>query len=180
MHTNTVAVIGLSDLHWIISVFGLVRVGFVVLLLSPRLSARESLVKGKHPVLSQMAQAIHAQKPVPLLSMLGRKDYDTNANVKPFPSNRQDREGVVIIMHSSGSTGFPKPIYTKHYRYTMASAPGPGTSEMMTLPLSVGLLSCVALADVAQLLRLFLHRLYTTLISSKDNIFPKPKYALDM
>ncbi|KAL9003614.1 MAG: hypothetical protein Q9188_003522 [Gyalolechia gomerana] len=179
MHTNTVAVIGLSDLDWIISVFGLVRVGFVVLLLS-RLSAQaiiklmeethcESLVMGKHPVLGQMAQAIHAHKPVPLLSMLGRKDYDTIANRR-----RRDHHAFF------GLYRLPKADIHKTlplYDGFGAWARDKRNDDFASVSWSS---ACVALTDVAQLPRLFLHRLSSTPISSKDNIFPKPKYALDM
>ncbi|KAL8728617.1 MAG: hypothetical protein Q9166_005270 [cf. Caloplaca sp. 2 TL-2023] len=144
--SKAVAVIGLSDLDWIISVFGLVRAGFKVLLISPRLSAPAilrimeetecvSLVVGNLPGLDKMAEKFIDHKLVPLLPMLARKEYHTIVEVEPFLSKYQDKESVVIIMHSSGSTGFPKPIYTKHYRYTMPSVPGPGNSEFMTLPL---------------------------------------------
>ncbi|KAL8952684.1 MAG: hypothetical protein Q9222_001421 [Ikaeria aurantiellina] len=81
-----------------------------------------------------MATSMESYKNVSLLPMMDRAQYDM-AHVEPFPLTDHKKEDIIIIMHSSGSTGFPKPIYTNHVRYTTSSNPGPGTRDMMTLPL---------------------------------------------
>lgn len=147
---KTVAVMGHSDLDWVVSVFGLVRAGFAVLTLSPRLSPPailklldetrcQSLLYGKLPNLSHMISQIGSPTPIQTQPILSRIGYDTLDNSEVFFSryvNRdEEREKVVIVMHSSGSTGLPKPIHTKHKRYTLPSLPGPGSKDMITLPL---------------------------------------------
>ena len=133
-----------------VSVFGLVRAGYAVLTLSPRLSppAIIALLKetccqrvlyGKHPHLVELIEQIEKPNSVQTQPILSRVGYDKVESIEPVFSrnvNRnEEREKVVMIMHSSGSTGLPKPIYTKHNRYTLPSLPGPGSKDMITLPL---------------------------------------------
>lgn len=49
----------------------------------------------------------------------------------------KEAERMVIIQHSSGSTGLPKPIYANHKRCTQPYRAVTGTREFMTLPLWV-------------------------------------------
>lgn len=142
--------IGHSDLDWVVSVFGLVRAGYAVLTLSPRLSLPatlklleetrcQCLLYGKSPSLVALIDQIgplHSIQTQPILSRFGydRLDSDETLFVREVKRD-EEREKVVIIMHSSGSTGLPKPIYTKHNRYTLPSLPGPGSKDMITLPL---------------------------------------------
>ena len=47
----------------------------------------------------------------------------------------KERRRPAIIVHSSGSTGLPKPVEVGHARYTIAYAIGDGDRDFMTLPL---------------------------------------------
>ena len=148
--SDTVAIIGHSDLDWVVSVFGLVRAGYTVLTLSPRLSppAIIALLKetccrrvlyGKLPHLVDLIEQIEKVNPVQTQPILSRLGYDMVESIEPvffrIVNRDEERDKVVIIMHSSGSTGLPKPIYTKYNRYTLPSLPGPGSKDMITLPL---------------------------------------------
>lgn len=142
--------IGHSDLDWVVSVFGLVRAGYAVLTLSPRLSPPavlklldetrcKCLLYGKLPHLAQLIDQIGTPNSIQSQPILSRIGYDSPDGNEPLffreVNRNEEREKVVIIMHSSGSTGLPKPIYTKHKRYTLPSLPGPGSKDMITLPL---------------------------------------------
>lgn len=75
------------------------------------------------------------------LPILSRHGYDTPEDAAP-PFEREvdvaeERRRPATIVHSSGSTGLPKPIEVVHSRYTMAYAIGPGDRDFMTLPLWV-------------------------------------------
>lgn len=141
---------GYSDLNWIVSVFGLVRAGYAVLTLSPRLSPTailklldetgcQCLLYGKLPHLPHLINQTGPPNPIQVQPILSRIGYDRLDNNEPLflrDVNRNEERGkVVMVMHSSGSTGLPKPIYTDHNRYTLPSLPGPGSKDMITLPL---------------------------------------------
>jgi len=131
-------------------VFGLVRAGYTVLTLSPRLSPPailklldetqcHCLLYNGVSYLNMVVDAVSAQGTIQSLPILNRGGYESVENVEHFPSkdvNRSEEQNkVVVVMHSSGSTGLPKPIYTTNKRYTIPSLPAPGTKDMITLPL---------------------------------------------
>ncbi|KAL8969455.1 MAG: hypothetical protein Q9183_001988, partial [Haloplaca sp. 2 TL-2023] len=124
---------------------------FAVVTLSPRISAEAvaNLMSATH-----CDVIVHTESPIPLrtvdevkhqmnihaIPMLQRDGFDTpSTEDQPFNRNVdkvKEAERMVIIMHSSGSTGLPKPIYTSHKRYTVGlPSIGPGTKHFMTLPL---------------------------------------------
>lgn len=133
--------------------FGLIRAGYTVLTLSPRLSALaivklitetqvESLTYHDSPQLSSIASQVEGETSVQTLTLVSRDEYDEPGSLEP-PFERvvdrtRERERFAVIMHSSGSTGLPKPIYIKYTRYTCCSdLRVPYTTELMTLPLIV-------------------------------------------
>ena len=101
----------------------------------------ECLIHHKSPqllVVIQEAASLMSLQKMPLIS---RQDYDTPEQ-PGLPFHRQfdvdeERKRPAIIVHSSGSTGLPKPVDVGHARYTVAYAVGPGDSDFMTLPLYV-------------------------------------------
>lgn len=151
-HLRRVALLGPTNLDWVVSVFGLSRAGYTILTLSPRMSAQaivklmrgtncECLVYHDSPQLLAVtteAASLMSLQTVPILS---RYDYDTSEDAAP-PFERdvdvaEERKRLAVIVHSSGSTGLPKPIEVVHSRYTMAYDIGPGDRDFMTLPLWV-------------------------------------------
>ena len=126
------------------------RAGYTVLTLSPRLSPAavrklldethcQCVLYGKLPHLPGIIAEIGSERLVQSLPILVRSGYDCSGDEKPYSpreiDRNEERKKVVVIMHSSGSTGLPKAIYTRHNRYTLPALPGPGSKDLMTLPL---------------------------------------------
>ena len=147
---RTVALLGPTNLDWIVSAFGLSRCGFTVLALSPRLSyqAMVNLMQETdchclvyyaspqlRPVVDQVQLALH----VTLLAMMPRSDYGVpKDDLRPFVREfdvLEEKERYAAIVHSSGSTGLPTPIYYKHTRFTHHYQVGAGDRHLYTLPL---------------------------------------------
>lgn len=147
-----VALLGQTDLDWIVSAFALHRAGYTVLTASPRLSTQaivrlmdkthcESMIYRESPQLIKTANSLKEENSIQILPMMCRKDYDKPDSTEPRFVREVDRNvergRIALIQHSSGSTGLPKAIYSKHVRYTTPYPIGPGNREVMTLPLSV-------------------------------------------
>jgi len=126
---------------------GLSRLGYTVLILSPRLSptAYQALLAETDcqslfctPQTVQNLSQIPSQ--VSIHSLL-YEDEILSLNTTQLPgfetakTELSDRELVAYIMHSSGSTGLPKPIYQTHQRYISNAANGMGRTAFATLPL---------------------------------------------
>ena len=134
-----------------VSVFGLSRAGYTVLTLSPRLSVPaivklmqetncECLIHHTSPQLSVVIQDAASLMSLQKMPLLSRHNYETPEPGFPFHKQvdmEKERTRPAIIVHSSGSTGLPKPIEVEHARYTIAYAVGSGDSDFMTLPLYV-------------------------------------------
>ena len=145
-----VALLGHTDLNWIVSAFALQRAGYTILTVSPRLSTQaiinlmnnthcESIIYRESPQLVKTANSLKEENSIQILSMMCRKDYDKPDCTEPrfvrTVDRNVERERIALIQHSSGSTGLPKAIYSKHVRFTMPYPIGPGNREVMTLPL---------------------------------------------
>lgn len=146
------ALLGRTDLDWIVSAFGLQRAGYAVLALSPRLSAQaminlmekthcETLIYGDSSHVTKTAKMIKEEDSIQVLPMMSRKDYDKPGTLQTRFVREIDRDverdRIALIQHSAGSTGLPKPIFSKHIRFTAPYPMGPGNREVMTLPLFV-------------------------------------------
>ncbi|KAH7139904.1 hypothetical protein B0J13DRAFT_478253 [Dactylonectria estremocensis] len=111
-----------SGIHIIIQIIALNRLGYTSFLISTRLPspAIKQLLElancntilttsSFHPVLAEVQQ----QRPLEVLPLLMHSDYygkDAPAFVRPYnPIKEADK--VAVILHSSGSTGLPKPIF---------------------------------------------------------------------
>ncbi|KAE9366838.1 putative NRPS-like enzyme [Stipitochalara longipes BDJ] len=127
---EVVGIYGISDLDYIVTIFGLGRLGYTTFILSPRLPVNACvnlLQDAGAKILLYASQFLDlATKTSKALSLsltpiLTRKQYDISSDsTTPF-----EREGVVdekenlkklIMMHSSGSTGLPRPIHYTHKR----------------------------------------------------------------
>lgn len=144
------AVLGPTTLEWVITLFGLLRAGFVVVTLSPRISAQavanlmsetrcESIICANSLQILRTIDQVKNRIDVQAMPIMRRAWFDRPPVDGPPLSGNIDKfkeaEKTVIIMHSSGSTGLPKPIYTNHKRYTQSYQAVAGTKGFMTLPL---------------------------------------------
>lgn len=141
---QVVALLAGSDLDYVAALFGLGRLGFTVLCLSTRLSpeaicsllektncsgivhspahqAKVESVSARHPVRS--ALLFHDYRSGPLIEIdIGLDpEFETNTSCN--------------ILHSSGSTGFPKPIRNIHKSYIYNASHNLGMRGFITLPL---------------------------------------------
>ncbi|KAF4554523.1 Non-canonical non-ribosomal peptide synthetase-like protein 4 [Elsinoe fawcettii] len=141
-----VAILAHSSLHFIITLLALNRLGYAALLLSPRLAspAMRSLLEQAQcrtmlttsnfqPILAE----VQRDWPLSIFNMLKQEDY---RNVRaPVFSRSYDRlkenPKWAVIIHSSGSTGMPKPIYLTHRSCLGAFALNLDRRSLMTQPL---------------------------------------------
>ncbi|KAK9473258.1 uncharacterized protein V1510DRAFT_364071 [Dipodascopsis tothii] len=146
--TPTLAILAPSDMSYIASLLGLVRLGYSLLLLSNRLSAFavEALLKTTNaqalvttPQFSAITKEVKQMMPslcvLPVLSKAQYCPEKKSQRLSLPPSNASDSDKTVFIIHSSGSTGLPKPIYQSHgaalYNYSSSF----GLKAFITLPL---------------------------------------------
>lgn len=130
---RVVALVGVSELDYIVTMLALTKLGHSVLLMSPRLTkpayAHLMITTGSVSLVYKSAfkqKAIELQEEFPELvaaEMPSLNDYghsvqsgDIGADTLMTPLLDLDRETsqVAWIFHSSGSTGMPKPIYITH------------------------------------------------------------------
>lgn len=142
-----VAIFGLSDLDYIVSLLGLGRLGYTVLLLSPRLAAEACVALLKQnrcesivyhlQILTRLAH-IENNRLMKSIAFLARENYDIPITGPRFVRNLdglQENSKEVFILHSSGSTGFPKPLHFTHHRVMLAfNSPVGQTTSLSTLP----------------------------------------------
>src|SRR5436190_19197680 len=141
---RVVALLALSDLDYLVALFALGRLGFTPLLLSTKLSpeAIGSLLEKTNCsdlVYSAEGQAkvdsVAALRPLKTARLFA--DYksgpvkEMNLDLDPeFETNTSCN-----ILHSSGSTGFPKPIRNIHKNYIHNASINFGLRGFITLPL---------------------------------------------
>ncbi|KAL8631707.1 hypothetical protein Q9189_002614 [Teloschistes chrysophthalmus] len=150
---KVVAVLGPTNIDWVANFFGLLRAGFAVVTLSPRISVQaivnlmsetqcETIVHPDSPQFIRTITQVKDRAHVQAATMLRRADFDKPPGNEPAICRdivkAEEAKRNVVILHSSGSTGLPKPIYTDHRRYTgFRTPPAPRrTKEYMTLPLT--------------------------------------------
>ncbi|KAI4222337.1 MAG: hypothetical protein L6R36_006221 [Xanthoria steineri] len=97
------------------------------------------LVYYASPQLRPVVDQVQLAMDVTLLSMMPRSDYDVPKDgLRPFVRDfdvLEEKERNAAIVHSSGSTGLPQPIYYKHTRFTQPYQVGVGDRHLFTLPL---------------------------------------------
>ena len=141
---KVVALLASSDLDYLVAQFALGRLGFTVLLLSTRLSpeAIVSLLEKtscadivySEPFRSKV-EAVKALRPVGQALLFG--DYRSGP-VEPLDIGLDldfETNTSCNILHSSGSTGFPKPIRNIHKSFIYNAANNFGLRGFITLPL---------------------------------------------
>ncbi|KAL9043026.1 MAG: hypothetical protein Q9214_003616 [Letrouitia sp. 1 TL-2023] len=144
----TVAILGPTNIDWVVSTFALSMAGYSVLTLSPRLSSAaiakllqetncECLVYSNTPPIIGLVQETAAAVSVQTVSMHSRTEYDCPERpLRQFPDDPTQENRPAIIMHSSGSTGLPKSMKVPHWRFTNASRIVDEDRYLITLPLS--------------------------------------------
>lgn len=123
---EVIALLATSNLDYVASLLALSRMGFSVLFLSTRLTTEayvnllrltgsRKLVVGNE--FRTMAEQINEQYPLSRYNIVERSEYDLPTPSGPrFPYTRPANasQQISFIVHSSGSTGLPKPIYQTH------------------------------------------------------------------
>ena len=143
---QVVGLLGDSDLSYLVSFLAISRLGHSALLLSTRITAEayESLLLSTqatalihHSNFTEQAQIVHAAIPslhvgsicnpetLPLSSVLGPAFLDL----------ARETHNVSFIIHSSGSTGLPKPILQTHQASLYSYSQNFGLVGHITLPL---------------------------------------------
>ncbi|ATZ47711.1 hypothetical protein BCIN_03g00210 [Botrytis cinerea B05.10] len=145
---EVVALLAPSNLDYVATIFALTRLGFAVLLLSNRLApeAYVSLLektKCKRIISSDnhhdVIKSIQVQLEVSRYPLLKQSQYDIKAPLNPrFPRSvgtALDSTRNSFIIHSSGSTGLPKPIFQTHAACLSNYSNSFGYRAFLTLPL---------------------------------------------
>jgi acyl-coenzyme A synthetase/AMP-(fatty) acid ligase len=122
---QVIALLGPSNLDYFFTLLALSRLGFTVLFLSTRISEAAylsllNITKCRHIVVDQSfrktARALASvQHDLEVIDIVSQDRYVTDA-ADPGPELDPEAESAKVawIIHSSGSTGLPKPIYQTH------------------------------------------------------------------
>ncbi|KAI3540707.1 hypothetical protein CSPX01_08116 [Colletotrichum filicis] len=120
-----IGILAHSGLHVVITIMALSRLGYAVFLVSTRLQSpgiarlceladcsAMLTTSNFHPVLAEVQQ----ERELDVLPLLSHADYygkDAPVFSRTYDPERESRK-IAAIIHSSGSTGLPKPIYLTH------------------------------------------------------------------
>lgn len=90
------------------------------------------------PASNKAVSAIQGARPCDYYSIPQKTSYDVQLDSKPHQvpvSGPQMSSKIAFIIHSSGSTGLPKPIFQTHKACLSNYANGTGYRAFLTLPL---------------------------------------------
>ncbi|KAJ5344664.1 NRPS-like enzyme [Penicillium brevicompactum] len=146
---QVVGLLGPSDFEYMITLLAISRLGHTVLLLSTRIAedAYVSLVESTsatfliaHKKFEAMGQNVANRTNIVLQPGLSREQYDSpTARTLSLPSayldGAREASNICWVIHSSGSTGHPKPIYQTHSGALKNYANNFGLRGFITLPL---------------------------------------------
>ncbi|KAG7284581.1 hypothetical protein NEMBOFW57_010959 [Staphylotrichum longicolle] len=122
----TVAYIGPNDVRYLVFTLGAVKAGYQALFISPRNSQEGQLnlfeLTNCHAIWFDAAYKDMVQSWMQERDMHARMTFPINAwfaeePVEPYPYHKTFEEAEwdpLLILHTSGSTGFPKPIVARH------------------------------------------------------------------
>ncbi|KAI5310662.1 putative NRPS-like protein biosynthetic cluster [Ascosphaera atra] len=145
-----VAVYSPSDLDMLVTLFALSRLGHTVLMLSTRLpppaiehlmraTSCSTLVYSRAPQTAATISRVDRAVASVLEVIPSRDEYDVPTTTPPYVpayDRATEHHQPAVIIHSSGSTGVPKPITLKHAAVsTLPSRYLNGTSNLTTFPL---------------------------------------------
>ncbi|KAH7364816.1 hypothetical protein BKA65DRAFT_533346 [Rhexocercosporidium sp. MPI-PUGE-AT-0058] len=127
--TNVIAFIGLQDFRYWVMTLAAIKTGHPLLVPSIRnaISNTENLIKssrcsvlfysGTGTAIGSQAHALADSMPGLETHVLPTLEEMTSISVPDYPYNKtyaEVKSDTVLIMHTSGSTGHPKPIYINH------------------------------------------------------------------
>ena len=149
--STVVALLGLSTLDYLLSQVSLARMGCAVLILSVRLNldAFAHLLKETDcrvvvvsPTFKQTMEQVKAEY-VPDLQIVPIATVEHRADIVPHVPYKTERtaadaDRTVWIIHSSGSTGYPKPIRTSNKAAISNYVNHPSEFTLCTMPLFHG------------------------------------------
>ncbi|VUC24080.1 unnamed protein product [Clonostachys rosea] len=146
---KVVALLGPSNLDYIIAVLALSKLGFTILFLSPRLaiSAYEHLLEKtdcQHIVvdksLSKITDELIERDPkITAVGFVPQSQYEQQGSwTPPALELNEETNQTAWIIHSSGSTGPPKPIYQTHHAALRNCENNMNMQGFITLPLYHG------------------------------------------
>jgi acyl-CoA synthetase (AMP-forming)/AMP-acid ligase II len=141
-----IGILANSSLHFIITLLGLSRLGYASLLLSTRLASPAILrllelsecnailtAPNFHSILAE----VQIERDVTLFELLKPEEYygvDAPVFTRIYNPEKENTKQIVII-HSSGSTGLPKPIYLTNRSCIAAFSTNLDRRALMTQPL---------------------------------------------
>lgn len=147
---SVVALFTPSDLDMVITLFALSRLGYTVMMLSPRLSAAacvslldlvrcDTILYGRLPSIRTTVGEILQLKLVVCRPMIQRSTLEQmrESSVLVLNRNRNSKDQqhkVALILHSSGSTGLPKPLFLSHKAIMTHPMRGLGLTSFNSLP----------------------------------------------
>ncbi|KAL5041346.1 hypothetical protein BDW71DRAFT_212205 [Aspergillus fruticulosus] len=148
---QAVALLTLSDMDMVVTFFALSRLGYTVMMLSPRLSGAacvslldtvgcDTIMYGQTPSIQTTLGEILRQKLVTVRPIVRRASTAMCTEGPSFvmlQGTRNcdvQRQRTALILHSSGSTGTPKPLYLSHQAIMTHPLRGPGLTSFNTLP----------------------------------------------
>lgn len=145
-----VALLTLSDLDMVVTFFALSRLGYTVMMLSPRLSGEacvsllnavgcETIIYGKTPGIRTTMGDILRRKLVSCRPMISRSALNNHPETAVLILNRNrhteaQQNRTALILHSSGSTGTPKPLFLSHKALMTHPLRGPKLTSFNALP----------------------------------------------
>lgn len=137
-------------MDYVVSVFALSRLGYTPLCLSLRIpppailnllrqTGCNVLIHGSNSAISEKLAVVASQYSTRSLPLPVRQDYDLDgADLGPRFERSIDREEEnllpALIMHSSGSTGLPKPVTLSHRALLTHALQGSGLHNFSALP----------------------------------------------
>ena len=168
-----IALLGPTDLGYIITFFALARLGFTSLCLSPRLApnAYEKLIRetGAVAIIFKMSlqtasviTQLQDSVQIKTIVQTSRADFDKPTWTDPKfqrPNINRDaeKEWTLAVLHSSGTTGLPKPIYLSHRRI-MVKLPAPkGQKALSTFPFFHGYGQGIVIHGIVQRLTVYMY-----------------------
>ncbi|GAD96228.1 NRPS-like enzyme [Paecilomyces variotii No. 5] len=124
--TTVIALLTISDMDMVIMFLALSRLGYTVMMLSPRLPATACAT----------VRHILELKSVTIQPLLRRIPDGKPGDFPGYPdtTDARDPDRIALILHSSGSTGTPKPLFLTHRALMTHPLRGPGLTSFNSLP----------------------------------------------